>query len=125
MKRPQRKAEQTAEGRGTIIRRAKRRHQEHEPEERTPRGMKFHKVKRLNATLSYRKFTNKNDEEVRWYVLGAIKIAFVHIYKESSMRSGNVQVSMNSRIGNGGDWFDSVQEAKAFIINELKRSPTP
>lgn len=119
MKRPVRKQ--------TILRRAKRRRgQDTEPEERAPRGLRHHKVKRLNCILTYRKWMTGNNEfeQKRWYVLGAVKVAFMHIHAKGTMKSGNVQVFMNSRLGNGGDWFDSVQLGKAFIISELKKDPT-
>lgn len=125
MKRPARKEPKVEIGRGTIIRRekSKRAPSNFEEEKRNiPRGMKHHHVKRINCPLTYQKWiTGADDEQKRWYVLGAVKIAFVHIFVEGTQQSGNVQVFMNSRMGNGGTWFGTVREAKNFIISELKR----
>ena len=119
MRRPKRKAEKVTRGS-----RLKSRKERDKPNlDRALPGMKLYKVKRINAPLTYRKGTDVHDSPVRWYFLGAIKVAFMQIFTEETLKSGNVQVFMNSKAGNAGNWFDDIYQAKQFIINELKREP--
>ena len=97
--------------------------EEESPKERALRGEKWHKVKRLNLELTFKRKRIEIDEEQRWYALGCIQVAYMHIYPEGTQRPGNVQIFMNSKVGNGGEWFANLNEAKAYMYRELKRIP--
>lgn len=90
--------------------------------ERAIRGMAYKHVKAINVNLKYKRvpFDGAN-HELRRYNVGAIQVAFIHIYEPETMQHGNVQVFINSKHGNGGEWFDNINEARRFIISELKR----
>lgn len=92
-----------------------------EPKEKTIRGMAYKHVKSINVDLRYRKVPSFGNHELRRYNVGAVQVAFVHIYEPETMNAGNVQVFINSKHGNGGEWFDNINDARRFIISELKR----
>lgn len=93
-----------------------------EPKEKAIRGMAYKHVKAINVDLRYRKVPfHSANHELRRYNIGAVQVAFVHIFEPETMQAGNVQVFINSKYGNGGEWFDNINEARRFIISELKR----
>jgi len=80
----------------------------------------------FDVDLRYRSRTSDADmHEVRWYMIGALHIAYMQIFTKETHANGNYCVFINSIQGNGGSWFKSEKEAHTFIQSELQRIPTP
>jgi len=81
---------------------------------------------RVKGYLSYR-FEKVSDPymlEQRWYLIGAVFVAYMGIYKDW-MRAGQFCVYINSRQGSTGTWFKDEDDAHEFIKAELERdAPT-